>query len=110
MERASAISLDLGAIPDAAAAIRPVRVEAALVVFSPDGVGRLFSIEHGLAGEPRRVLVEARSQAGADRFDVAVDHRRILVQYAVAPPAGAGRLWLSWSAEHQTERGAALRE
>jgi parallel beta-helix repeat protein len=67
--------------------------------FSGDGSTTTFTIAHGLAKQPTKVLVTAGSDAAKGDFYVTADATNITVTYATAPPSGTNNVVLNWYAE-----------
>ncbi len=67
--------------------------------FSGDGSTTQFSIAHGLASAPSKVVVTPCSADASGSFYVTVDDTYIYVNYATAPAAGTDNVCLYWEAE-----------
>jgi hypothetical protein len=67
--------------------------------FSGNGSTKTFTIAHGLASTPTKVLVTAGSDAAKGDFYVTADATNITVTYATAPPTGTNNVILNWYAE-----------
>jgi parallel beta-helix repeat protein len=70
-----------------------------VATFSGDGSTKTFTIAHGLASTPTKVLVTAGSDAAKGDFYVTADATNITVTYATAPPSGTNNVVLNWYAE-----------
>jgi len=69
------------------------------VTFSGNGSTTTFTIAHGLASTPTKVLVTAGSNAAKGDFYVTADATNITVTYGTAPPSGTNNVVLNWYAE-----------
>jgi hypothetical protein len=67
--------------------------------FSGNGSTKTFTIAHGLASTPTKVLVTAGSDAAKGDFYVTADATNITVTYATAPASGTNNVVLNWYAE-----------
>jgi hypothetical protein len=67
--------------------------------FSGNGSNKVFTIAHGLASAPTKVLVTAGSDAAKGDFYVTADATNITVTYATAPASGTNNVVLNWYAE-----------
>jgi hypothetical protein len=70
-----------------------------LAVFSGDGTRTQFTIAHGLASTPSKILVTPGSSDAKGAFYVTADSSNIYVNYATAPPSGTNNVVLYWYAE-----------
>jgi parallel beta-helix repeat protein len=67
--------------------------------FSGNGSTKTFTIAHGLASTPTKVLVTAGSDAAKGDFYATADATNITVTYGTAPPSGTNNVVLNWYAE-----------
>jgi hypothetical protein len=67
--------------------------------FSGNGSTKTFTIAHGLASAPSKVLVTAGSDAAKGDFYATADATNITVTYGTAPPSGTNNVVLYWYAE-----------
>jgi hypothetical protein len=67
--------------------------------FSGNGSTTTFTIAHGLASTPTKVLVTAGSSAAKGDFYVTASATNITVTYGTAPASGTNNVILNWYAE-----------
>jgi len=70
-----------------------------VATFSGNGSTTQFTIAHGLATTPSKVIVIPQSAGAAGSFYVTADSTYIYVNYITAPPSGTNNVVLWWYAE-----------